>query len=587
MSHADFKVEIDEEDEDDSSTLALNKTSCNYAQRFYNKSPKENVAFIPERKQLIKRRILKLQNKDTSFKDADFWWEPKENRSLLEFILQENLKPGYNNYIPQRAIEELNKQIKVLTTKNKELNNFFLVPYFAANCRRKFPITVLKALTPVASLYHNWGNDCFERKLIRIDPPPTFEISPNINMCINPFYTEYMISLICSNLYTEGDSIHFVPVERNSFSTCLTVEKKQKRRQKRSSNNPPVISIQEFFIMDRIEGYPIKDKPLRESVPYKDVDVCLIQVLHSIAVYQQKQISHNDLHGENILIEQILLNTKWDNQELINYAYFQYELENKESLYTPFVPFLIKIIDFGLSCKYSAPCVYNSKIIECKTCTWVDLHNQISIGLGKKSNGVIDILGQRVIYFDDSTGKIVRYESIPEEYKDQVEEKRQEFIACRGKHAAVIPPNWYFPAYDVLMFLINFCVVLYPTNLLGQQILWVALHFPEIPEMGPWNPEMIKGFREDIFKKTTNPKEFYKKYNEKWTDCITGFNPAHKENQIQVVLEHNLIERYSSLNSLSLLKKCMNNKFILNFFTKKPSEGESCIVVGKLTEIVL
>ena len=117
MSHADFKVEIDEEDEDDSSTLALNKTSCNYAQRFYNKSPKENVAFIPERKQLIKRRILKLQNKDTSFKDADFWWEPKENRSLLEFILQENLKSGYNNYIPQRAIEELNKQIKVLTTK--------------------------------------------------------------------------------------------------------------------------------------------------------------------------------------------------------------------------------------------------------------------------------------------------------------------------------------------------------------------------------------------------------------------------------------------------------------------------------------
>ena len=524
MSHVEFKIE-DKEDED--APLALNKISCKYAQRFYNKGPKENVAFIPERKQLIKRRILKLQNKDTSFKDADFWWEPKENRSLLEFILQENLKPGYNNYIPQRAIEELNKQIKVLTTKNKELNNFFLVPYFAANCRRKFPITVFKALTPIASLYHNWGNDCFERKLIRIDPPPTFEISPNINMCINPFYTEYMISLICSNLYTEGDSIHFVPVERNSFSTCLTVEKKQKRRQKRSSNNPPVISIQEFFIMDRIEGYPIKDKPLRESVPYKDVDVCLIQVLHSIAVYQRKQISHNDLHSENILIEQILLNTKWNHQELINYTHFQYDLGDAGSLYTPFVPFLIKIIDFGLSCKYSQPPILNRRIMEGSIRTLVHLENS------------------------------------------------------KEMHRVVIPPNWYFPAYDVLMFLINFCVVLFPENLLGQQILWVALYFPHIPDTGPWDPVSITG--KDIFKITTDPKTFYTNYNSGWTDCITGFNPIHKPpNQIQVVLENNLIERYKGLNALSLLKKCINNKYILKAFTEKPSEGKSCIILGSI-----
>ena len=42
-------------------------------------------------------------------------------------------------------------------------------------------------------------------------------------MCVNPFYTEYVISLFFSDFYTHKKSIHFVLVEDNSFSTCLTV----------------------------------------------------------------------------------------------------------------------------------------------------------------------------------------------------------------------------------------------------------------------------------------------------------------------------------------------------------------------------
>ena len=525
MSRGEFKIEDVKEDED--APFALNKTSCKYAQHFYNKSPNENVAFIPGQKRLIKRRILQLQNENTSFKESDFWWDPKGDRTLSDFMLQENLKPGYNNHIPLRAIEELNKEIDALTTKNGDPNDFFLVPYFSAKCYRKFPITTPQTLTPIGSLDKNWSRYCFNREMFR-GSPPLINLPPDINMCVNPFYTEYMISLICSDLVTGGTSIHFVPVEKNSFSTCLTVEKSQKRRKRRSSTPPPTISLQEFFVMDRVEGYPIKNKPLREGTPYADLDVCLIQVLHSIAVYQQKQISHNDLHSENILVEQILLHTKWDRQELINYAYFQYDLGETGSLYTPFAPFLIKIIDFGLSCKYSAPPILNRRIIEGAIRTLVPL---------KTDSG--------------------------------------------ETHAVVIPPNWYFPAYDVLMFLINFCVVLFPENLLGQNILWVALHFPEIPETGPWNPAPIIG--EDIFKTTTDPKTFYKNYNEKWTGCITGFNPLHEPpNQIQVVLERNLIGRYNDLDALSLLKKCINNEYILKAFTEKPSEGKSCIILGSI-----
>ncbi len=520
MSHVEFKSE---DKEDEGAPLALNTISCKYAQLFNTKGPKENVVFIPERKQLVKRRILELKNDTNTFREADFWWTEKGGRTLQQFMLEENSNPFYRNHIPLRAIEELNKEIAVETTKNDEPNNFFLVPHFAAKCHRKGTLVVPQTRTPVGSLDTNCD---FFRQITFRGEPPLLDIPPDINMCVNPFYTEYMISLICSDFYMGGSSIHFVPVEQNSFSTCLTVHKKQKRRKKQSTNAPPLISIQEFFVMDRVEGHPLSKKLLRGAGPYKDLDVCLVQVLHSIALYQQKQISHNDLHSENILIEQILLNTKWNRQELINYAYFQYDLGDSTSLYTPFVPFLIKIIDFGLSCKYSAPPILNRRIIEGSIRTLVPLINS------------------------------------------------------QEMHRVVIPPNWYFPAYDVLMFLLNFCVVLFPENLLGQQILWVALYFPSIPDEGPWDPSLI--MRENIFKTTTDPKTFYKMYNEGWVNCITGFNPLHRVNQIQVVLEGNLIERYKGLTARSLLKKCINNKHILRNFTEKPPEGESCIVLGSI-----
>ena len=557
MSQVEFKIEEDKKVED--FPLALNTTSCKYAQRFYNKGSKENVAIIPERKQLIKRRILKLwreglkingvvvEKKDRIWQ-TDFWWE-KKNTTLTDFIRHENSNPTSNNYVLPRIIEELNTQINDATTDDSSPNNFFLFPYFASECYRKSPIYVPQALTPIRSLDVNWSQNCFRRPLFRGNPP-RITIPLDINMCVNPFYTEYMISLICSSLYTDRESIHFVPVEKNSFSTCLTVQKKQKHREKRQST-PPIISIQEFFVMDRVEGHPLKQTLLREVAPdrsdragseaaeslpvYTDVDVCIIQVLHSIAVYQRKQISHNDLHSDNIIIEQILFNTKWNHQELINYTHFQYDLGETGSLYTPFVPFLIKIIDFGLSCKYSPPFILNRPIIEYKTFTSVNLKTD------------------------------------PKE-----------------THAIVIPPNWYFPAYDVLMFLLNFCLVLFPRNLLAQQIFWVALHFPEIPETGAWNPATVRRddgsvlVGEDIFKTTTDPKTFYMRYNAKWADCITGFNPLHTVNQIQVVLQNNLIERYNSLTALSLLKKCINNEYILKSFTEKPSEEESCIILGSL-----
>ena len=141
-----------------------------------------------------------------------------------------------------------------------------------------------------------------------------------------------------------------------------------------------------------------------------------------------------------------------------------------------------------------------------------------------------------------------------------------------GNPQSLIPPNWYFPAYDILIFLFTFCTFLFPQNLLGQKILWVALHFPDIPENEEWT------FLEHI-EEERDPTQFYLKYNKKWVTCIRDVNPTLQQLS-QVTLEINIIDRYEKLNSSSLLQKCMNNPSILQSYTHKPSNDQKCIILG-------
>ena len=113
---------------------------------------------------------------------------------------------------------------------------------------------------------------------------------------------------------------------------------------------------------------------------------------------------------------------------------------------------------------------------------------------------------------------------------------------------------------------------MFPENLLGQRILWVALHFPEIPETSAWT------FSETI-KRELNAEQFYLKYNKKWVTCIRDVNPNLPQLS-QVTLEINIIDRYVNLNSSSLLQKCMNNPSILQSYTHKPSNDQKCIILG-------
>ena len=465
------------------SKLAVNDTKCELGEPFRNK---------------------------ITIKDGKLFKKNKENK-CFQWVEKENIKNFNMSLIPSNVINYLNTKIDNHVLDNK----YFLIPFFAEECYQPKGGAFWVSYTPKDSLIKDKFYQCFNDPIRGKADNVIFFSSP-IYICKNAFYTEYALSLIFSDFYTSGKSIHLVPVERNSFFTCLTFLTPLKRRKvQENKKKPPNISINEFFSMDHVKGHSL-DKclnkcPIPNHTEYQNA--CLIQVLHSIAVFQKHSISHNDLHWGNIMIEQILYSTRWKSKELINYDYFQYKIGDISSLYVPFVPFLIKIIDFGLSCKYGFPEVILNELI---------MNNKV----GEPSDNP----------------------------------------------KSLIPPNWYFPAYDILMFLFNFCIFLFPENLLGQRILWVALHFPEIPETSAWT------FSETI-KRELNAEQFYLKYNKKWVTCIRDVNPNLRKFS-QITLEINIIERYKNLNSSSLLQKCMNNIEILEPYTHKPLDQKKSIILG-------
>ena len=486
------------------SRLAQNIRNCQYADIFRNN---QLVAIPPaDDKKLIKQKILKQWKLGEDVNAIDFWWDLKNHKTLERFIRHFNSQSHLNSISPD-VFTYFNRLVAGYFPDTQ----FFLIPYFASECFRADVLTVPRTTTPFRSLPKKWGENCF-RKPLKETTPPLVKIHPEAHMSTNPFVTEYIMSLFFSDFYTLKKSIHFVPVEDNSFSTCLTAAEQKET----SLQTPPPINIKDLFVMKRVEGhslYNIEDswRPLPPNTEYQNA--CLIQVLHSIAMYQQEKISHNDLHGGNIMIEQMLPGTRWNNQQLINYDYFQYTIKNGEDLYIPFVPFVSKIIDFGLSCKYSKPQVFNKLIMK---------------GL-----------------FSSAT----------------------DLKGGDGQHRTLIPPNWFFPAYDVLMFLLNFCLMIFPKNLLAQQVLWMAMNFSR---------------SENSLPSGNDAQEFFHNNNLKDVNCICGFNPDHVTNTLQIVLEDNIIHTYRNLDALSLLKKCMETTDILKPYTTKPSADKKCIVIGQM-----
>jgi serine/threonine protein kinase len=122
------------------------------------------------------------------------------------------------------------------------------------------------------------------------------------------------------------------------------------------------LEVSHYLFMEKIDS-SLEDwgKCIFSSRP--TAEGVLVQILHTICVYQKLlSLQHNDLHSGNIFIERITFETKFRGVSLHDADYFHYRI-GKVNLYLPFIPVLIKIGDFGLSVKYSAPLVGNLAVV--------------------------------------------------------------------------------------------------------------------------------------------------------------------------------------------------------------------------------
>lgn len=177
-------------------------------------------------------------------------------------------------------------------------------------------------------------------------------IPPNSYICGNEMYSEYIISLIVSDYYRSGKCANFI--EMFGFATCKASES---------------LFYQHIF-MEKI------DMTLRNLVETRkllsiDMTSIIIQVIFAIGCMEKySSITHNDLHADNIFIQIIDDNTIFKGTKLVDYKFFHYKFGGRD-IYFPRGKYLVKIGDFGMSCKWSTPIVSPKKIINNIPPEWV------------------------------------------------------------------------------------------------------------------------------------------------------------------------------------------------------------------------
>jgi len=175
-------------------------------------------------------------------------------------------------------------------------------------------------------------------------------------LCTDSKYSEYVIGILCAELYTNGICINFY--DTFDFATCTGGD-----------------GVKQYIFMELLTGELYgKYQELRNiKVKYKGkefsvLDILYIQTLLAIAYYQKiYNLQHNDLHFKNLFLSKVDENTKYLNERLTEFSSWQYNINfggKSINVYTPPVPYLIKIADFGLSVKYGTPIVGNKNMME-------------------------------------------------------------------------------------------------------------------------------------------------------------------------------------------------------------------------------
>jgi len=157
-------------------------------------------------------------------------------------------------------------------------------------------------------------------------------------ICEEAIYSEFLLSILVSK-FTESKKVPFCVnfLKTFGFSSCIG----RKGRDKGQHIN--------YIFMEKADDSLYS---FRKELDRDDIISIVIQVIFAITCYQEiYSISHNDLHASNIFLKVIE-----EGSEYYPYTHFHYKLHGQDIIF-PRGRFLVKIGDFGIAVKWSAPII--------------------------------------------------------------------------------------------------------------------------------------------------------------------------------------------------------------------------------------
>jgi len=165
-------------------------------------------------------------------------------------------------------------------------------------------------------------------------------------------YTEYLIGLLAAKIRRDGKSPHFIDVF--DMIICPSLGDKSSK----------IYTFMEYI--DILDDDDTKSCVIPTSTN--------IAIFHSLYLLQKQKINHNDLHTGNIFVERIKNDTIYNGVKLVDYDYFEYRYNGK-SVYIPRPDCMIRIGDFGYSCKYDNPKILSNAVINKEFDTVPNVYN--------------------------------------------------------------------------------------------------------------------------------------------------------------------------------------------------------------------
>jgi hypothetical protein len=260
---------------------------------------------------------------------------------------------------PNKNFLSLQKQFNIKAEKIINFNNLNLKPTDNLPSRGMYIPTFLESCSLSKA-----------KSYLRFDMRGETVFNPKDSLC-KMVNSEFALSVLMGDIYNKNKCIHFL--NTFYFATCPT---------------PGTSMVAQYTFMEKIDFSMrrrlgcIMEKP-RDVAKYKSptytedcVNSIVVQILYSIYAYQKLyKIVHGDLHDDNVFLEFVTSDTRWMDSSVLDADYYRYKIKvvnEEESSSTTILhvkggrecPYIVKIGDWGMACKYSSPKICNKEVIE-------------------------------------------------------------------------------------------------------------------------------------------------------------------------------------------------------------------------------